>query len=162
MIDLIPEEELKRHAGINFAPMVDFLFLIIAVFAVFLVARSALYRTDVDLVTAKPAREDSVVPSLYTSAPVVLSVLEDGSYRWVGPFQEYVMQDVEAVQKQLAVHAADGPKPKILLKVDSRARWESIARLIFAVRETGFPIYPVYEAADGGEEGYRVMRGVSP
>lgn len=157
MIELIPEEELRRHTGINFAPMVDFLFLIIAVFAVLLVARSALYHTDVSLVTAKPAKSDSAVPPFYTAAPIVLSVLEDGSYKWVGPFQEYVMPDVKSVQKHLAPHLAE--KPKILLKVDKSASWDAVAQLIFAVREAGFPIYPLYEAPTGADA---PIRGSAP
>ncbi len=158
MIELIPEEELRRHTGINFAPMVDFLFLIIAVFAVLLVARSALYHTDVSLVTAKPAKHDTSIPQFYAAAPIVLSVLEDGSYKWIGPFQEYLMSDVQAVQQHLIPHKAE--KPKILLKVDRHASWDAVAQLIFAVREAGFPVYPLYEAPE--EMQPAILRGAAP
>ena len=150
-MSLIPEEELKRQQGINLAPMVDFLFLVIAIFATLIVARAALYNTDVDLVQAKPTKQDSKIPPFNDSYQIVLSVLESGQYKWISEFNEYLMEGAPAIQQELLSQQQNGIIPKeksrtkILLKVDRNARWESIAQLIFAVREIGFQIYPIYE-----------------
>ncbi len=50
MNSIIPQEELQVRRGLNLAPMVDFLFLILATFAVMAVTRTALYDSDINLV----------------------------------------------------------------------------------------------------------------
>ncbi len=153
-MNIIPEEELRRQQGINLAPMVDFLFLVVAMFATLLIARAALYNTDVDLVQIKSAKPDSKIPPFSHSYQIVLSILESGQYKWISEFNEYLMEGTPAIQQELLKQQQDGLIPKektrtkILLKIDRNAKWESVAELIFAVREVGFQIYPIYETAD--------------
>ena len=49
-MELIPHDELKPAQSFNFAPMIDFLFLMLALFASLAVSRAALYDAEVDLV----------------------------------------------------------------------------------------------------------------
>ncbi|MBI3236360.1 MAG: hypothetical protein HYZ48_01425, partial [Chlamydiales bacterium] len=58
-MNIIPEEEIKNSTGINLAPMVDFLFLVVAVFATLAVTRAALYESDIQLVSVLPQKENA-------------------------------------------------------------------------------------------------------
>ena len=55
---LIPDEELHSRHGLNFAPMVDFLFIVIAIFAVIAITRKALYDAHVTLVQHQLPRKE--------------------------------------------------------------------------------------------------------
>ncbi|NGX39930.1 MAG: hypothetical protein KR126chlam1_01269 [Chlamydiae bacterium] len=150
MSSLIPEEELMERRGFNLAPMVDFLFLILAVFAVLAVTRTALYDSEVNLVKMDTKTPP---PSMADSQPghtVLLSVNERGEYKWVTEFNEFLLDGVQAVKHELLRQREEGllpqemDKTKVLLHIDKEANWESIAKIIFAIKETGFQISPVY------------------
>ncbi len=147
---MIPEDELKATRSLNLAPMVDFLFLILAVFAVLAITRTALYDCEVNLV-----KMDSKTPPpsfLETQAgyTILLSISDQGQYKWVTEFNEFLLDGVAAVkaellrQEALGLLPADKEKTKVLLHIDKDANWESIAKVIFAIRETGYQISPVY------------------
>ena len=40
----------------------------------------------------------------------------------------------------------------ILLHIDREAKWNPIAKLIFAMHEEGFTIYPIYEKSEKKED----------
>lgn len=147
---MIPEEELRSKRGMNLAPMVDFLFLILAVFAVLAVTRTALYDSEVTLVkmdtkTPPPSLSDTV-----PGCTVLVSINESGQYKWVTEFNEYILDGVAAVthelikQQELGLLPKDKTKTKVLLHIDKEANWDSIAKVIFAIKETGYQISPVY------------------
>lgn len=150
LVDLIPHDELKPGHTFNFAPMIDFLFLMLALFATLAVSRAVLYDSEVKLVELKP---ESKASSLHTKEieHVNLSISAVGGYKWLTEFQEFPMENVEAIQKELARQFQIGALPKdknrteVLLHIDRRAPWEPIAKVIFAVRELGFNAHPVYE-----------------
>lgn len=147
-MSLIPDEELKRTSSFNLAPMVDFLFVIVAVFATMSITRAILYDTEVNLVKLNTDKK-----SVATDQPYVIniSITKEGKYKWITEVSEFLMGSTEAIQKELQKQQHLGLIPeepeqtKILLHVDSSARWESVAQLIFALREQGFPVHPVYE-----------------
>lgn len=145
---LIPDEEINKQGHLNLAPMVDFLFLILAVFAVLAVTRAAIFDTEVNLVKLKTEK----TPGAQSAAYVVnLSITEKGQYKWVTETNEFLMDGIESVQKQLFKEQESGALPrdkekvKILLHIDRNARWEPIAKMIVGVRETGLNVHPVYE-----------------
>jgi biopolymer transport protein ExbD len=150
-MSIIPEEELKKQEKINLAPMVDFLFLVIAVFATLAVAKTALFDSEVSLVKVHPAKEDSKVASYNPSYMVVLAVTEKGEYKWISEFNEYYMENTEAIeqelekQQKLGLLPKENERTKVLLHIDKNAKWEPVANLIFSVRQAGFKIHPVYE-----------------
>lgn len=154
-MSLIPEEELKRQEKINLAPMVDFLFLVIAIFATLAVAKTALFESEVSLVKVQPAKADSPVPVYDPSYMVVLAVTEKGHYKWISEFNEFKMESVDAIeqelekQKKLGLLPKDNEKTRVLVHIDRNARWEAVANLIFSVRKAGFKIHPVYEPEKG-------------
>lgn len=149
-MDLIPHDELKPGHTFNFAPMIDFLFLMLALFATLAVSRAALFDSEVSLVELKP---EPNAASLHTKEieHVNLSISSTGEYKWLTEFQEYPMENIEAIQKELDRQSQIGALPKdkkrteVLLHIDRKAPWEPIAKVIFAVREMGFEAHPVYE-----------------
>ena len=58
------------------------------------------------------------------------------------------IQEELARQYQIGTLAQDKNKTEVLLHIDRKAPWEPIAKVIFAVRELGFSVHPVYEPFD--------------
>lgn len=150
MNTLIPDEEIKARRGLNLAPMVDFLFLILAVFAVLAVTRTALYDAEVNLVKMDTKAPPPSLAEPQTGCTILLSINEKGQYKWVTEFNEFLLDGVSSVkhellkQQELGLLPQDKSKTKVLLHIDKNANWESIAKMIFTIRETGFQISPVY------------------
>ena len=148
-MDLIPDEELKPKGFMNLTPMVDFLFLVIAVFATLAVTRTALFDSEVRLAKIKEPSNTSLQQA--TIHVVNLSITKEGKYKWVTEFNEYAMEGVEAIlleldkQQSLGLLPQDKSKTKILLHVDKKAEWDPVIKLIYSVRKVGYSIHPVYE-----------------
>jgi biopolymer transport protein ExbD len=150
-MELIPQEELKTGHNFNFAPMIDFLFLMLALFATLAVSRAALFDTEVKLAELVPEKTGKQIHSKGELHPIHLSVTQEGKYKWLTEFQEYPMETPTAVQDELARQYQLGILPKdrkqteVLLHIDKKAPWEPIAELLFAVRQVGFEARPIYE-----------------
>lgn len=150
MSSMIPEEEFKRQKHLNLAPMVDFLFLILAVFAVLVVTRTALYDSEVSLVKMDTQAPPPSMAGAQGGTTVLLSINHLGQYKWVTEFNEYLIEGVEEIKKELLRQQEVGLLPKetekikILLHIDKEAQWESVAKAIFVIKEAGFQISPVY------------------
>lgn len=152
-MSLIPEEEFKRSNSINLAPMVDFLFVVIAVFATMAITRAVLYDNEVNLVKISPEKE---ALSAGTEKPylVNISITEDGKYKWLTEVSEFLMENPASIKKelfkqqQLGLIPEEASQTKVLLHIDRNAKWEPIAQAIFTIREAGFHIHPVYEPTD--------------
>lgn len=150
-MSIVPEEELKSFGSLNLAPMVDFLFLVVAVFATLAVTKAALYDSEVELVKVQPASEHSPFIGQNDYYIVNLSVNERGGYKWITEFNEYLIDGVKALQKELrkqqelGLLPKEAGKTKVLLHIDRAAQWEPISQIIFAVKQAGFEIHPVYD-----------------
>ena len=153
-MELIPHDELKSVHNFNFAPMIDFLFLMLALFATLAVSRAALYDAEIDLVQLKPEKGASSLRAKEVNQ-VNLTITATGGFKWLTEFQEYPMETVQAIQEELARQyqigalPQDKSKTEVLLHIDRKAPWGSIANAIFAIREVGFSARPVYEIDDG-------------
>jgi biopolymer transport protein ExbD len=150
-LELIPHDELKPSHHFNFAPMIDFLFLMLALFATLAVSRAALYDSEVELVELKPEKGAASLRAKEIQQ-VNLSISAIGGYKWMTEFQEYPMDSIQAIQEELARQyqlgalPQDKTKTEVLLHIDKKAPWEPIAKVIFAIREIGFTARPVYDA----------------
>ena len=150
-MSIIPEEELKSFGSVNLAPMVDFLFLIVAVFATLAVTKAALYDSEIKLVKVQPASENSPYIGQNDYYIINLSVNEEGQYKWITEFNEYLIDGVQGIQKELKKQQDLGllpkekEKTKVLLHIDKNAKWDPISQVIFSVRQAGFEIHPVYD-----------------
>lgn len=152
-MELIPHEELKPSTQFNFAPMIDFLFLMLALFATLAVSRAALYDAEVELVELKPEKGAASLRAKEVQQ-INLSITEKGAFKWLTEFQEYPMESIQAIQEelirqyQMGALPQDKNKTEVLLHIDKKAPWEPIAKVIFGVREVGFNARPVYDSLD--------------
>lgn len=152
-MELIPHDELKPGHNFNFAPMIDFLFLMLALFATLAVSRAALYDAEVELVQLKPEKGAASLRAKEIQQ-INLSITATGGFKWLTEFQEYPMATVQAIQEELARQyqmgalPEDKTKTEVLLHIDRKAPWEPIAKAIFAIREVGFNARPVYDAIE--------------
>jgi biopolymer transport protein ExbD len=150
-MSLVPEEKLKPTSTINLAPMIDFLFLMLAFFATLAVTRATLFDTQLDLVKLQKDVDAKMISSKNEITQINLSVSKDGSYKWMTEIQDYPMENIGKIQNELFHHYNIGLLPKdknqtqILLHIDKNASWEPIAQLIFAIKETGFNALPIYK-----------------
>lgn len=150
-MSFIPDEELKGRQSLNLAPMIDFLFLLLMFFATLAVTRITTKDTDIKLVEIKP--ETSAATSYGNSDIKIISLTinSDGKYKWVTDVKDYPMNSAEDIKEELLKQHEKGILPEnkdqtqVLLKIDKQATWEPILQAIFAVREAGFDIRPVYE-----------------
>lgn len=148
---ILPEEELKAKHGFNFAPMIDFLFLMLALFATLAISRATIYDTKIDLVQLSPEVEKPSAIEKQDIHQINLSIAKKGNYKWITEMQTYEMKDLHQIQNELSRQHSMGVLPKdkhkteILLHIDREAPWDSIAKLMFSIRELGFEAHPVYE-----------------
>ena len=146
----IPVEELREQKGITLAPMIDFLFIMLAVFASLAVSRIATRDTDIDLVKSR-----SEIPASAEMTRdyklINISVADDGSYKWVTEVRDHTMNTSSQIATELlrqynkGLLPEDKLKTQVLLKIDKQARWEPILQVLLAIREAGFEVRPVYE-----------------
>lgn len=130
--------------------MIDFLFLMLALFATLAFSRAALYDSEVDLVELKPEKGAASIRAKEIHQ-IHLSITANGTFRWLTEFQEYAMTSLDDVQKEIARQyqmgaiPEDKTKTEVLLHIDQKAPWKPIAGAIFAIREIGFTARPVYD-----------------
>ena len=151
---MFSHDELKTGHSFNFAPMIDFLFLMLALFATLAVSRAVLLDTEIELAELKPENSNpNKVNQSSERHPIHLSIAADGKYTWLTEFQKYPMENEQSIQEELSRQYALGTLPsnkeltEVLLHIDKKAPWDLIANVIFAIREVGFSARPVYESA---------------
>jgi len=149
-MDLIPEEELKTKGFFNLTPIVDFLFLVIALFATLAITRTALFDSEIAL--AKVTESATRSPALQGDIHIVnLSIGKSCLYKWITEFNEYTMDGIPSVlqelakQQDLGLLPSDKAQTKILLHIDKQAEWDPVAQLVYSLKTTGYLAHPVYE-----------------
>ncbi len=148
----VPYEELKEQGGLTMAPMIDFLFLMMAIFASLAVSRIVMKDIDIELVQAQH-QMSSTLNKGEDYKLINISVAENGSYKWITEIRDHPMESAAAIAAELESQYAKGLLPadklrtQILLKIDRQARWEPILNVLLAIRESGFEARPVYEPA---------------
>lgn len=153
-MSLVPEDKLKSRLTFNLAPMIDFVFLMLAFFATLAVTRASLYDTQLELVKLSKPPRSQMMHSKEEKTQINLSVTREGTYKWITEIQDYPMESLEKIQNELFHHYNIGAVPKdktntqVLLHIDKKAPWEPIAKLIFAIRETGFDALPIFKSDD--------------
>lgn len=150
-MELIPSDEFHPKQSFNFTPMIDFLFLMLTIFATLAVTRAALFDTDVKLAELNKDPNSQSILTKKENHLIHLSVNADGKYKWLTEFNSYDMENVVAVQNEISKQYEMGAIPQnreeteVLLHIDKKAPWEPIAELIFGIRQTGFQVKPIYE-----------------
>jgi len=148
-VSYLPLDEIRGKASVNLAPMIDFLFLMLAFFASLALSRAAVRETEVELVQIAPETEARA--PVEPAKIVELLLTEEGDILWATDLRSYPLGSAAAVAAELeeqierGLLPADRTQTKLLLKIDAKAQWEPIVELIFAVRDAGFSVRPVYE-----------------
>ena len=153
-MSFVPEDDFKGRIALNLAPMIDFLFLMLMFFATLAVTRATTKDTNIELVEIKPETKASAFASDSDLKIINLNIDERGQYKWVTEIHDYPMAKAEEIGNELRTQYEKGQLPEdktktqILLKIDKRAQWEPILQAIFAIREEGFDVRPVYEPVE--------------
>ncbi len=147
----IPDDEIKGRQSLNLAPMIDFLFLLLMFFATLAVTRITTKDTDIDLVEIKPETMSTTAQGNSDLKTVNITINSEGKYKWVTDVKDYPMNSPDEIKDELLKQYDKGILPEdklltqILLKIDKNATWEPILKAIFAIRDAGFEVRPVYE-----------------
>lgn len=151
-MSFLPEEELKSKATLNLAPMIDFLFLMLMFFATLAVTRITTKDTNIELVEIKPENKGSASAQNNSDLKIVnITIDGEGHYKWVTELRDYPMATAEELQLELekqynkGILPQDKSKTQVLFKIDKKAQWEPILQALFAVRDAGYDVRPVYE-----------------
>ena len=150
-MSFLPEEEVQQKASLNLAPMIDFLFLMLMLFVTLAVTRVTTKETDIELVEIKPESHSSPVSSPLEDKIIHVVLNAEGKLKWVTELNNYPLETPELIAQELRRQYEDGFLPKdklkthVLLKIDKNAKWEPILKTMFAIRDQGFEVRPVYE-----------------
>lgn len=150
-MSFVPDDEFERRERLNLAPMIDFLFLMLMFFASLAISRVAAKDTDISLVKVQPETKASLAKADTDKKVITISINSEGEYKWMTEFDDYHMINAAAVAHELEQQYQSGQLPEdkqktqILLKIDKKATWDPILKLIFAIRDSGFDVHPVYE-----------------
>ena len=151
MQHLVEDDKLKPSLNLNLAPMIDFLFLMLSLFATLAVTRATLFDTNLDLVHLSKENGATPVYNKEELYQVNLSIDKGGLYKWITEIQDYPMNNLEQIQNELVHQYNMGLLPKdknrteVLLHIDKDATWEKVAKLIFSIRQVGFNAKPIYK-----------------
>ncbi len=148
-LDLIPKDALRPSLGFNFAPMVDFLFIILTVFAGILLTRKALNDSSITLLQAEPRENHTASSPPADQEAIHLSISSNGEYQWMdSPSSQIVFSSIEQLQNELDKSVFDKEKTHVLLHIDKDAAWQSIGNLIVKMSQAGLTIYPVFKSKE--------------
>src|SRR3989338_9119211 len=111
-MSLIDQDKLKSRPHFNFAPMIDFLFLMLAFFATLAVSRASLYDTKLNLVQLKTEEGSIPIKKTEDAHQINLSITESGEYKWVTEIQTYPMESLSRIKKELNYQHNIGLLPK--------------------------------------------------
>jgi biopolymer transport protein ExbD len=156
-MSFLNEEDLKG-SSINLAPMIDFLFLMVVFFATMAVSRIATKDTEIELVKIEPSGDATASQQNLENKVINIAISESGEYKWVTEIHDYRMESAKEIGAELRVQhqrgllPEDKSKTKVLLKIDKKAEWEPILKVIFAVKEQGFEVRPVYEPEENKDK----------
>lgn len=152
----LPKGTNHTDSHLNLAPLIDFIFLLLVVFATLAVSRITARETQVQLVKLQ---EEPTSPSSKTAEHLIfITISSNGQYKWNTQIRDYEMTDSEMIRKELQLQYQKGLIPKeknltkVLLRIDKQAPWESILSLIFSIRQEGFDVKPIYTPASKNPE----------
>ena len=77
-MDLIPDEELRPKSFLNLTPMVDFLFLVVAIFAILATTRTTLFDSEVSLAKVEEVKAISEKQDIHHATVFGDTVQQDG------------------------------------------------------------------------------------
>jgi biopolymer transport protein ExbD len=146
-MNLLPDEDMSHRASINLAPMVDFLFLILAVFAVLSITSSKMFVEEIELAQTDEVNE---AISYADQEPLHLFVNKEGEYILQKDNTPYKFFRCQHLNHELQKMRSSGELPydpkkvSILLHIDKQAEWESVMQLLLSLQNGGYQVQTVY------------------
>ncbi|MDR6538225.1 biopolymer transporter ExbD [Variovorax soli] len=116
-----PDEVMNE---INMTPLVDVMLVLLIIFIITVPVMK--HAVNIDLPRASSEPEQTKPQN------IVFTVSADGSYYW----NEQRIDDSE-MNTRLAVEAAKDPQPELHIRGDKAVRYERVAKVMSAARETG-------------------------
>ena len=150
-MSFIPEDQMKPKLGLNLAPMIDFVFLMLAFFASLTITKITLKDTGISLVKVGATQELSKEKQDDIEKVISISISKDGSYKWITEYHELLIKDAEQIglelarQYELGALPQEKAKTQVLLQIDEQAKWAPISQVIFSIRDQGFEVHPIYQ-----------------
>jgi len=150
-MSFIPDEIKKPKLGLNLAPMIDFVFLMLAFFASLTITKVTLKDTGISLVKVGATTELTKPEEEKIEKIISISITKEGGYKWLTEYHELFIKDAEQIGLELARQYEVGALPKekektqVLLQIDQEAKWNAISQVIFSIRDQGFEVHPIYQ-----------------
>ena len=116
-----PDEVMNE---INMTPLVDVMLVLLIIFIITVPVMK--HAVNIDLPRASSEPEQTKPQN------ILFSVAADGSYYW----NEQRIDDTE-LKTRLAAEAAKDPQPELHIRGDKAVRYERVAQVMSAARETG-------------------------
>lgn len=116
----------SRSARVELLPLIDVLFLLLAVFLLSIARMVRSYALPVNLPQAATGVQEQLPTVL------LLSVRADGQYALAGE-----LATLEAIRHTVLERVADDPDLQVLVHGDEATSYGSVAALVDAVRESG-------------------------
>lgn len=137
---------LKQERPLNLAPCIDFLFILLVIFATAAISREVIRSHQVELAQVEGSSSSKQSPN---HQALIISINSAGNYIWNGQLKDYPMPTIQAVVRELKVRkkssALKNQLPPVYLRIDAIAPWEKIATLLTAIEQEGFEAYPLLE-----------------
>jgi biopolymer transport protein ExbD len=131
--------------------MLDFVFLMLAFFACLTITQATIKDRGINLVKVGPAEAQATSDASHIERIISICVTADGNYKWLTEYNEFLLADAAQIGDELSRQLALGTLPKettrtqVLLQIDQKAQWSAVSSAIFAIRERGFEVHPVYQ-----------------
>ena len=149
-MSFISEDDFKKE-GLNLAPMIDFLFLVLMFFASLAISRVTTKDTEISLVELQPETYNSITTADSNEKMINISINSRGEYKWITEMRDYEIKSPQEITNELqkqysqGLFAEDKSKTMVMLKIDKNTTWEPILKAIFAIRDAGFEARPIYQ-----------------
>ncbi|NGX31101.1 MAG: hypothetical protein K940chlam8_00461 [Chlamydiae bacterium] len=150
-MSFVPEDQLKPKLGLNLAPMIDFVFLMLAFFASLTITKVTLKDAGISLVKVGATAEMAKQQEDKVEKVISISISKNGEYKWLTEYHELLIKDADQIGLELARQYEMGALPKekektqVLLQIDREATWSPISQVIFSIRDQGFEVHPIYQ-----------------
>lgn len=117
-------ENVRRRPGINIAPMIDVMFLLLIFFMV-----SSTFREQIGIDVSLPSSTSSTTQE---EQPNRLTVRADGAFFWQG---EEITPEV--LEETLGILVKETPELAVVLRADEAASFQDVIRAMDIVRNVG-------------------------
>lgn len=133
---MIADEYLDEKQSMSFAPLVDFLFLIIAVLSCALISENILESTNINLTSTEKSSATTQITSDNFSLDIGIDKM--------GNYFLYIDNALTPLNISELDQYLNASK-KASLYIDKDAKWDHLAPLILQLKEKGVEVSPIFQ-----------------